>query len=161
MLELNLSAVFRLTQLVAPGMVGQGWGRIINIASVYASLAPHRELYPSADSFDLPAYGASKAGLVGLTRHLATILGPHDVTVNSISPGMFRTERTMTLVTGEVEARLVGRTPVGRLGTGDDVAAAVVFLASPAAGFITGHDLVVDGGFSLLSRLGLRARATT
>lgn len=149
-IDLNLKAAFRLSQAFAPGMADAGSGRIINIASVYATLAPHRALYPDAPSFDLPSYGASKAGLLGLTRHLAALLGPRGITVNAISPGMMETERTAGLIGAATREALVARTPVRRLGRPGDLEAAVVFLASPGAAFITGHDLVVDGGFSLL-----------
>jgi NAD(P)-dependent dehydrogenase (short-subunit alcohol dehydrogenase family) len=131
-------------------MIEAGGGRIINVSSVYAMLAPDRSLYPNAPSFDLPSYGASKAGLLGLTRHLAALLGPQNVTVNAISPGMMETELTTDLIGAETRAALVGRTPVRRLGKPSDIQAAIVFLASPAASFVTGHNLVVDGGFSLL-----------
>jgi 2-deoxy-D-gluconate 3-dehydrogenase len=148
--DLNLHAAFRLAQVFAPQMIEAGGGRIINVSSVYATLAPDRSLYPDAPSFDLPSYGASKAGLLGLTRHLAVLLGPQNVTVNAISPGMMETERTAGLIGAETRAALIGRTPVRRLGKPSDVQAAIVFLASPVASFITGHNLVVDGGFSLL-----------
>jgi len=148
-LDVNLKAAFRLSQVFAPGMADAGSGRIINVASVYGTLAPHRALYADAQSFDLPSYGASKAGLLGLTRHLAAILAPRGITVNALSPGMMETERTAALIGAETRKALVDRTPVRRLGQPADVEAAVVFLASPAASFITGHNLVVDGGFSL------------
>lgn len=149
-LDLNLHAAFRLVQAFAPAMVAAAHGRIINIASIYGTLAPDRDLYPDAATFDLPSYGASKAGLLGLTRHLATILGPNGITVNAISPGMMETERTAGLIGAATKEALVRRTPVRRLGNPSDLEAAIVFLASPAASFITGHNLVVDGGFSLL-----------
>jgi 2-deoxy-D-gluconate 3-dehydrogenase len=148
-LDVNLKAAFRLSQVFAPGMAEAGNGRIINVASVYGTLAPHRALYPETQSFDLPSYGASKAGLLGLTRHLAAILGPQGITVNAISPGMMETERTAGLIGAGTRRALVDRTPVRRLGQPADLEAAVVFLASPAASFITGHNLVIDGGFSL------------
>jgi 2-deoxy-D-gluconate 3-dehydrogenase len=149
-LDLNLKAAFRLAQAFAPAMIAAGHGRIINIASVYGTLAPDRGLYPDAPSFDLPSYGASKAGLLGLTRHLATLLGPHGVTVNAISPGMMETERTAGLIGAATREALVRRTPARRLGRPSDLHAAVAFLASPGASFVTGHNLVIDGGFSLL-----------
>ena len=85
-----------------------------------------------------------------LTRHLAVLLGPDGVTVNAISPGMMETERTASLLGDATKAALVGRTPVRRLGRPADIQAAVVFLASPGGSFVTGHNLVLDGGFSLL-----------
>lgn len=148
--DLNLWGGFRLAQMTAPGMIKRKWGRIINIASLYAERAPDRERYPGVSSFDLPAYGASKAGMLALTRHLAVTLGAFGITVNAISPGMFRTERTDGLLTPEVAEALGARTPVRRLGAGEDLRGAVVFLASDGASFITGIDLVIDGGYSLV-----------
>jgi len=148
--DLNLWSGFRLAQMTVPGMIDRGWGRIINIGSLYAQRAPDRERYPGVASFDVPAYGASKAGLLSLTRHLAVSLGSFGITVNAISPGMFRTERTQTLLTPAVEEALSARTPRRRLGAGEDLRGAVAFLASDAASFITGIDLVVDGGYSLV-----------
>ena len=149
-IDLNLWGGFRLAQMTAPGMIKRKWGRIINVASLYAERAPDRERYPGVSSFDLPAYGASKAGALALTRHLAVILGSFGITVNAISPGMFRTERTEGVLTPAVEEALSSRTPMRRLGTGEDLRGAVAFLASDAASFITGIDLVIDGGYSLV-----------
>ena len=149
-LDLNLHAAFRLAQVFVPQMIEAGGGRIIDVSSVYGMLAPDRSLYPDAPSFDPPYYGASKAALPGLPRHLAVLLGPQNVTVNAISPGMMETERTAGLIGVETRAALIARSPVRRLGKPADVQAAIVFLASPAASFIAGHNLVVDGGFSLL-----------
>ncbi len=149
-LELNLSAVFHLCQAFAPVMIERSWGRIINTASAYAMLAPDRERYPGLDPYDIPAYGASKAGLLGLTRHLAAILGGRGVTVNAISPGMFQTELTEKLLSPTVVEALRRRTPAGRLGRGEDLRAAVVYLASEGASFVTGVNLIVDGGYTIL-----------
>lgn len=146
---LNLTAAFQLSQLYAAGMIARRFGRIINVASVWGTRAPDPARYSDMPSMDVPAYGASKAGLLGLTRHLASILAPHGVTVNAISPGMFQTELTEKLITPHVRSLIDARTPTRRLGRGDDLHAAVVFLSSEGAEFVTGIDLIIDGGFSL------------
>lgn len=147
-MEINLEAPLRLTQRVTPGMIERGWGRIVNIASVYGVVAPDPARYPGQD-IDVASYVASKHGLIGLTRHLAVMLAEHGVTVNAISPGMFRTEANEALVTDEVHKALVAGTPAGRLGSDTDLESAAVFIASPSSAFITGHNLIVDGGWTI------------
>jgi len=143
----NVEAAFRLCQGLAPAMVERGWGRIINVVSIYGVVAGDPGRYPGIE-WDVPAYTASKHGLLGLTRYLAIRLAPHGVTVNALSPGMFPTEMSRSKLTPAVEAELVRGTPVGRLGGSTDLAAAAVFLASPGAAFVVGHNLVVDGGWT-------------
>jgi gluconate 5-dehydrogenase len=146
--SLNVDAPFRLCQLFAPAMIERGWGRIINISSVYGSLGGNVDRYPGID-WDLPAYFASKHGLNGLTRYFATRLAPHGICVNSISPGMFRTPLSESKLTPEVARQLEEATPMKRLGGSEDLKAAVVFLASPGAAFVTGQILLIDGGYSV------------
>ncbi len=148
-LELNLRAAFVASQVFAPAMVDQRWGRIVNISSVYATRVPDLANYPGRPTVEVPAYGASKAGLLALTRHLAAILAPHRVTVNTISPGMFTTAATRKLLTASVREAMQARIPMGRLAQDVDVAGVGVFLASDASAYVTGIELVVDGGFSL------------
>ena len=135
--DLNLKATIRVTRLVVRRMLPRGSGRIINISSI-VGLAGYR---------GLSVYSATKAALDGFTRALARELGARGITVNSVAPGYLRTEMSHGLDAGQLE-QIARRTPLGRLGEPADVAAAVRFLASPEAAFISGHVLVVDGGLT-------------
>ena len=137
-LETNLTGTLRACQVFGRHMVARGYGRIINIASLTSFLGMH----------EVAAYAASKAGVAGLTRSLAVEWAPHNVLVNAIAPGVFRTSLNAELLDGTERGReLLLRTPMGRFGRDEELAGAAVFLASDAASFVTGHILVVDGGF--------------
>jgi len=139
LLALNLTASFQWARLVRPGMAARGWGRIVHVSSVAALAA-----LPTGTP-----YAVAKAGLLALTRNLAREWGPAGITVNAVAPWYVRTELTEGVLSDPAFLeRVLSATPTRRLGTPEDVAAAVAFLASPAAGWISGVTLPLDGGFS-------------
>ncbi len=138
-IETHLNAVFRLIKLVAPGMIERGRGRIINIGSLLSELG----------RANVPAYGAAKGGIRSLTRCLSTEWARHGVTVNAIGPGYVRTELNRALIgDAAFNAWVCARTPAGRWAEPEEIAGAAVFLASPAASYVSGQILYVDGGFT-------------
>ena len=156
-LKTNLDACFFLTQRVLPHMRERTWGRIVNIASMYGSLARNSVFYgdllPDETPGDrgpvrAPAYHAAKGGLLNLTRDLAVAVAKWGVTVNAVSPGPFRPMNNRS-VDDESLRRVIDATPLGRLGEPKEIGYAVRFLASDEAAFITGAELMVDGGWSI------------
>ncbi len=146
---INLDAPFRMIQLFAPAMMERRWGRIINVSSIYGLVTGDPARYPGID-WDNAPYVASKHGVEGITHYFGARLAAHGVCVNSLCPGMFpKTENNAQLATPGLEAALAQGTPVGRVGGDDDLKAAIVFLASPGAQFITGQSIVVDGGWTV------------
>jgi 3-oxoacyl-[acyl-carrier protein] reductase len=134
-LDINLDGVFKVTQPVAKLMMRQRSGRIVNVASVVG-------LMGNAGQTN---YAASKAGLIGFTKSLARELGPRNVTVNAVAPGFIQTPMTDKL-TDEQREMLLSNVAIPRLGTPEDVAEAVAFLAGPNASYITGVVLNISGG---------------
>lgn len=137
-LDIDLTSQFILTQVLGGAMVGRGFGRIISIASMRVFQGGEGVL----------GYTASKAGLAGITRSFANEWGRHNVTANAVAPGYVTTENTRVLQEDhEAYQRILDRIPVGRWASAEDIGGAVVFLASPAADYITGVTLPVDGGW--------------
>jgi len=135
----NLTGVFNCVQAAVPVMRGRAGAAIINIASVSAE--------KGGGAMGNVWYGATKAGVVAMTRGLARELGPSGIRVNAISPGVVETDMVRDRLTAEMRANVLARFPLGRLTEADDVARLAVFLASDASSFITGETIAVDGGF--------------
>ena len=136
----DLTAAFHTTKAtLAGGMLRNRWGRIVNMSSVVGITGNPGQAN----------YAAAKAGLIGFTKAIAKEVGSRGITVNAVAPGYVRTELTGNSLTDEMVAELVKFPPLQREGTPEDIAAAVAFLCSPGAGFITAHTLVVDGGLSV------------
>lgn len=131
-----VKGAFHCCQAVLPHMIRQKWGRIINVSSMWGQVGA---------SCEVP-YSAAKAALIGLTKALAKEEGPSGITVNCVAPGVVDTDM-MAAFSKKEKAALAGETPLGRLGTPDDVAAAIAFLASEAGAFFTGQVLCPNGGF--------------
>jgi 3-oxoacyl-[acyl-carrier protein] reductase len=134
-LKINLTGAFLCAQAVLPTMMKNRWGRIVNIASVVGQ----------AGSAGQANYAASKAGLIGMTKTLAQEMASRNITVNAVAPGYIDTDMTKVLPE-DVRAKILASVPLGRMGKPEDIAAAVKFLASEDAGYITGQVIAVNGG---------------
>ena len=134
--ELNLFSLFRLCQLAAPHMERAGGGAIVNISSMSGENKNQK----------MASYGSSKAAVNHLTRNIAFDLGPKNIRVNAIAPGATRTQALASVLTPEIEAKMLTHTPLKRLGKPEDMANAALFLCSPAANWISGQILTVSGG---------------
>lgn len=140
--EVNLTACFHLSQLLAPMLNQGGVGSIVNIGSIYGVVGPDLDLYSGTEMGNPAAYAASKGGLIQLTRWMSTVLAPK-VRVNCISPGGVHREQPRNFV-----EKYVARTPLGRMANEEDFMGAIAFLASDLSQYVTGQNLIVDGGWT-------------
>ncbi|RIA01130.1 3-oxoacyl-ACP reductase FabG [Cereibacter sphaeroides] len=138
-IEVNLTSTFRLCRGVLRGMMKARWGRIVNITSIVGATGNPGQAN----------YAASKAGVVAMSKSFAAEVASRGITVNAVAPGFIATAMTDKLK-DEQKARILGQVPMGRMGAPDDIAAAVLYLASPAAGYVTGATLHVNGGMAML-----------
>ena len=138
-LNVNLTSAFRLSKAVLRGMMKARWGRIIGITSVVGVTGN-----PGQGN-----YAAAKAGMIGMSKSLAAEVASRGVTVNCVAPGFIETAMTDKL-TDEQKAKIMPAIPVGRMGTGEEVAAATLFLASPEASYVTGQTIHVNGGMAMI-----------
>lgn len=143
----GLTSAFRCTKHAVPVMRSGDGGAIVNVASMYGIVSPDPEIYRDDDEIANPAsYGAAKAGLIQLTRYLACHLAPDGIRVNAISPGPFPKEEVQE--TEWFVEELEAKNPMGRIGQPSELKGAVAYLASDASSYVTGHNLVVDGGWT-------------
>jgi NAD(P)-dependent dehydrogenase (short-subunit alcohol dehydrogenase family) len=147
MLDVNLIGTFQVTQVFGSAMATRGGGSVINIGSLYASVSPDQRFYdhlPGELPFlKSPAYGASKAAVVNMTKYFSTMWGLRGVRVNTLSPG-----GVLGGQDDQFKNKYSARVPLGRMAQPHDLKGPLVFLASPASSYVTGHELRVDGGFT-------------
>ncbi|WP_133273260.1 SDR family oxidoreductase [Hymenobacter radiodurans] len=147
-LDGSLGSTYRCIQAIIPFFRESGAGKIINVASMYGIVAPDFGAYTSTPQFtNPPHYGAAKAGVIQLTRYFASYLGKENIQVNCVTPGAFPSQPVQAHEA--FVAELTQRIPLGRIGQPEDLQGAFVFLSSQASNFVTGHNLVVDGGWTI------------
>jgi NAD(P)-dependent dehydrogenase (short-subunit alcohol dehydrogenase family) len=146
-LDGTLGTVHRSIRASIPHLKKQGDSRIINVASIYGLVSPDFSIYAKLlHQRSQPYYGAAKAAIIQLTRYYAVLLGPYGTKVNCVTPGAFPSEKVQA--NAEFIAALGAKAPLGRIGRPEELQGAFVFLSSPAASYVTGHNLVVDGGWT-------------
>lgn len=143
----TLGNVFRCIREIIPILKKQSRGKIISVSSMYGMVAPDFSLYDQSPEFlNPPHYGAAKAGVLQLTRYYASYLGKYGITVNAVTPGPFPSDEVQ--MDKQFIEQLRNKTALGRVGKPEDIAGAFVFLASDAANYITGQNIIVDGGWT-------------
>lgn len=147
-MAVNLDGTFLMARAVGRRMAARGAGSIVQIASIYGLLGPDQRIYEGSEYLGRgistpPVYTASKAGVIGLTKHLATYWGSRGVRVNTLTPGGVESGQNDVF-----KGKYAARAPLGRMALADEMVGAAIFLASDASSYVTGHNLVVDGGLS-------------
>ena len=146
----TLNSIFLAIKAIIPYFKDHGHGKIINVASMYGMIAPDFEIYSEFPEYlNPPHYGASKAGVIQLTKYYASYLGKFDITVNSVAPGPFPSDTVR--LDKEFVNLLAEKTALGKVGNPEDVAGIFTFLSSEASDYITGQNFVVDGGWTIKS----------
>lgn len=143
----TINSVYRCTKAVLPHMMRQKSGKIINLGSMYGVVSPDFSIYDGTEIFNPASYGAGKAAVIQLTKYVCSMYGKYGITCNSISPGPFHNCEAQN--DEKFIRRLAAKNPLGRIGTPDDLKGALILLASPAGEYICGHNLVVDGGWTI------------
>lgn len=143
-IKVNINGVFLCSQIVSKQMIKQKEGNIINIGSIYGIVSPDPRIYADSGRNSSEVYGITKAGIISLTRYLAVHLAKYNIRVNCISPGGIFNKQSPEFV-----ENYCSETPLGRMGNEDDIKGAVVYLASKASDYVTGHNLTVDGGWTV------------
>lgn len=142
--NVNMLGTFHCAQAAARRMMERRSGTIVNIGSIYGVVASDQRIYADSGRNSSEVYAFTKGGVISFTRYLAAYLAPHGIRVNCLSPGGVFNDQAAAFVENYVQ-----RTPLGRMAVEEDLVGALIFLASPAARYVTGHNLVVDGGFSI------------
>jgi NAD(P)-dependent dehydrogenase (short-subunit alcohol dehydrogenase family) len=144
-IDANLTGAYACTRAVATVMMSQGFGNIVNIGSMYGVVSADPNLYGDSGLNSSDSYAASKGGIVHLTRYLAANLAKHRIRVNALSPGgVFNSQPQ------EFLARYIGKCPMGRMADREELVGPLAFLLSEASSYVTGHNLIVDGGFTII-----------
>jgi NAD(P)-dependent dehydrogenase (short-subunit alcohol dehydrogenase family) len=142
-LDVNLTGTYLGCQVIGSQMVKQRAGSIINMASMYGVVSPHHRMYLGTEIHQPAAYSVSKAGVIALTRYLATLWAEQGVRVNSITPGGIENNHSEAFT-----SRYAALSPIGRMADKTEIGGALVYLASAASDYCTGHNLIVDGGWT-------------
>jgi NAD(P)-dependent dehydrogenase (short-subunit alcohol dehydrogenase family) len=141
--DMHLNGYFNVTQKVSKVMMEQNFGNIVNIASIYGVLGPDFGIYEGTNMTMPGEYSVIKGGLVNFTRYLATYLAKYNIRVNCVSPGGIFDSQPQSFV-----EKYMSRTPMGRMGNPEEIVGGIIYLLSDLSSFVTGHNLMVDGGWS-------------